>query len=164
MVSLCRLFTLMLPISSFSYDELARWDKYAAALPVSRRGVVGSKYLLALILGCIAELLIVATALVLALLKNAAPGEVLLTGLACVGVGLLMNSILLPSCCFNSGAGKGPAADHAVLALLFQLGLAWRSCSGRTDCRRSLLTSRCRFSPPIWPDQVWPCMFPMVSL
>lgn len=115
------LFTLMLPISSFSYDELARWDKYAAALPVSRRGVVGSKYLLALILGCIAELLIVATALVLALLKNAAPGEVLLTGLACVGVGLLMNSILLPLL-FQFGAEKGRLLTMAVLAVLFLLG------------------------------------------
>ena len=42
---------MMLPMSSFSYDDLARWDRYAAATPAGRQGVVAGKYLFAL--GCI---------------------------------------------------------------------------------------------------------------
>ncbi len=40
----------MMTISSFSYDEHAGWIKYAAVLPVTRRQIVGAKYLLVLIL------------------------------------------------------------------------------------------------------------------
>jgi len=115
------LFTMMLPISSFAYDELARWDKYAAALPVRRRGIVGSKYLLALLLGAIAGALILISSGLFWLLKDTAPGEVLLTGLACVAAGLLMNSILLPLL-FKFGAEKGRLLTMAVLAVIFLLG------------------------------------------
>ena len=40
--------TMMLPMATFSYDELARWDKFAAAMPVGRSGIVKAKYLMAL--------------------------------------------------------------------------------------------------------------------
>ena len=40
----------MLVISSFSYDEYGKWNKYCISLPVSRRQMVGSKYLFALIM------------------------------------------------------------------------------------------------------------------
>ena len=43
---------MICPMTSFSADELARWDQYAAALPGGRRAVVRAKYqLLFLILG-----------------------------------------------------------------------------------------------------------------
>lgn len=38
----------MLPMSTFTYDDLARWPKFAAATPAGRRGVVQGKYLFAL--------------------------------------------------------------------------------------------------------------------
>ena len=40
----------MLVISSFSYDEYGKWNKYCLSLPVSRRQIVGSKYLFALLM------------------------------------------------------------------------------------------------------------------
>lgn len=46
------MFSLMLMMfvySSFSYDESAKWDRYAATLPVKRSTVVASKYLLTLL-------------------------------------------------------------------------------------------------------------------
>lgn len=42
--TLATLILLLLPLTSFSLDELARWDKFAAALPGGRRAVVKSKY------------------------------------------------------------------------------------------------------------------------
>lgn len=40
----------MLVISSFSYDEYGKWNKYCVSLPISRRQMVGSKYIFALIM------------------------------------------------------------------------------------------------------------------
>ncbi len=48
--------SVMLPITTLSYDEKAKWDKYALSMPVSRKQVVVSKYILALALsftGCL---------------------------------------------------------------------------------------------------------------
>lgn len=47
---------MMTPISTFAYDEQARWDKYAAATPAGRRGVVKSKYAFTLLLLAVASL------------------------------------------------------------------------------------------------------------
>lgn len=43
-------FFVMIGISSFSYDQYSKWDKYCISLPVSRRQMVGSKYVLTLLL------------------------------------------------------------------------------------------------------------------
>ncbi|WP_426350653.1 ABC-2 transporter permease [Alloiococcus sp. CFN-8] len=48
-------------ISSFSYDDIAKWDKYALSLPITRADIVRSKYLLAVIflaIGSVASFLI----------------------------------------------------------------------------------------------------------
>jgi len=48
--------SVMLPITTLSYDEKAKWDKYVLSMPVSRKQVVVSKYILALALsfiGCL---------------------------------------------------------------------------------------------------------------
>lgn len=39
---------MMMLISSFSFDETAKWDTYALTLPLSPRSIVGAKYLLML--------------------------------------------------------------------------------------------------------------------
>lgn len=44
------LYFTMMTISSFSYDDLAKWDSYALSMPITRKDMVLSKYLLALIL------------------------------------------------------------------------------------------------------------------
>lgn len=45
--------SVMLPITTLSYDEKAKWDKYVLSMPVSRKQVVASKYILALALSFI---------------------------------------------------------------------------------------------------------------
>jgi hypothetical protein len=41
----------MLSITSFAYDEQAKWDAYALTMPVTKREMVAAKYLLSLLLG-----------------------------------------------------------------------------------------------------------------
>ena len=40
------MISLMLPMSTISYDERCKWDRYAAMLPWTPRQIVGSKYIL----------------------------------------------------------------------------------------------------------------------
>ncbi|NLO86633.1 MAG: ABC-2 transporter permease [Clostridiales bacterium] len=51
------LYSMMIPLSIFSYDEKAKWDRYALTLPVSRRDLVVSKYLVYLIVNCVLSIL-----------------------------------------------------------------------------------------------------------
>ncbi len=41
---------LMLAISTFSYDESSKWDRYVLALPLSRKDIVRSRYMFSLVL------------------------------------------------------------------------------------------------------------------
>ena len=46
---LAMLFSYMLPLNTFSWDEAARWGAFAAASPACLRGIVDSKYALCLL-------------------------------------------------------------------------------------------------------------------
>lgn len=100
---------VMIPINTFAYDEQAKWDKYAAALPVGRRGVVQAKYLFTVLvcLTCI-SLSVLSQLLLLALGKADAENlvQVMLVSVAPGGAGALMNAVLLPLL-FKFGSQKG---------------------------------------------------------
>lgn len=41
--------SMMVFITTFSYDEYNKWDAYAIALPISRKNIVKSKYIASVI-------------------------------------------------------------------------------------------------------------------
>lgn len=88
----------LLPVSTFSLDANARWDKYAASLPAGRRGVVRSKYLFVLCLVGIALVLVTVADVVLCLIRGelASLPALLLTAPICALLGLVMNCIIMP--------------------------------------------------------------------
>ena len=98
------LFATMLPITSFSYDEQARWGQYAAATPAGRRGVVAAKYLF--------SLLLLLLGLLLGLLREPLP-TALYAVLCCGSVALGIDAVLLPVL-LKHGAEKGRFAIMAV--------------------------------------------------
>lgn len=118
--ALATLILVLLPLTSFSLDELARWDKFAAALPGGRRAVVKSKYQLLF--------LTLAGALILSVLvgvlvyffgrdQSTTLPELVVTALICVVMGLLINCLLYPFL-FKYGAQK------ARLYLVLGIGIA----------------------------------------
>ena len=121
---------LILPMSTFSADELARWDKFAAALPGGRRKVVTAKYQVLLVVLAGAFVLSCAVNLAAALFRrdrSTALPELLLVSVVCVAVGLLLNCILFPFL-FKYGPQKGRiilivmfAIFFGVLALIYAL-------------------------------------------
>lgn len=52
--SVVMVFSFMLPITALSFDERAKWDTYALTMPISRKDIVLSKYLLGLLFSVVA--------------------------------------------------------------------------------------------------------------
>lgn len=111
---------MVFPMSSFSYDEQARWDKFAAATPVGRKGVVAGRYLFALLLILISSAIVAALQLLLSLsgLVEQPISELLLPVLACAVAALLMDAIFLPLL-FRFGAEKARILGMILFVVIF---------------------------------------------
>ena len=57
-ITYAMVLAFLLPISTITYDEKCRWDRYAAMLPYRPGQIVGSKYLLSLLGAAFAALVI----------------------------------------------------------------------------------------------------------
>jgi ABC-2 type transport system permease protein len=101
----------MLTVTALAYDERAGWDKYALTMPVSRRELVLSKYLLGVLLSGVAFLLNLIFQLVFV---SAGLVDGLLISLALFGVGLFFLAMMLPIN-FKWGVEKGRILMMIVL-------------------------------------------------
>ena len=105
---------MVLPISTFAYDELAKWDRYAMSLPLGRGKVVGARYLFVLALTLATTAIGLATTTLLALLHEADPGEMLLTLMVSTAIGLLIPAVILPLC-YKLGAERARPYLYAII-------------------------------------------------
>lgn len=94
--SMIQVIIMLLPISAFSYDEQAEWDRYAMALPSGRHCVVSARYLFALLMVLGAAVFGLVVCVFLAILNSGSLAESLATVLVSLGVGLLITDIILP--------------------------------------------------------------------
>ncbi|MEA4933008.1 MAG: ABC-2 transporter permease [Lawsonibacter sp.] len=96
-VAFIQVIVMMLPISAFAYDERAKWDRYAMALPLGRRTVVAARYSFVLLMLLISAVVGLSVGIALSFSD---PGssmvEYLGTVLVSLGVGLLIADIILP--------------------------------------------------------------------
>ena len=89
------LMCVMIPANTFSYDEQAKWDKYAVSLPAGRPGVVRAKYLFTLLVSLAALALAALLQALLFFLGRAGTATLLeaeLSAVAPAGFGILMTS------------------------------------------------------------------------
>ena len=91
-----QLIVIMLPMSAFAYDEQAKWDRYAIALPLGRRRVVAARYLFTLLMVLIAAAFSLLTCTVISITGNGLFLENLAAVLTTLGQGLLVADLLLP--------------------------------------------------------------------
>jgi ABC-type transport system involved in multi-copper enzyme maturation permease subunit len=101
----------LLTITSISYDERSKWDKYALTMPISRQDIVISKYLLGLILALVALAL---NLVFVVLLSDLPVKESIATAFALFGISLLFLSFMLPAL-FKYGVEKG----RFIMLLIF---------------------------------------------
>ncbi|HIT19276.1 MAG TPA: ABC-2 transporter permease [Candidatus Fimivivens faecavium] len=124
------MLVLIMSITSFSYDDLCKWDRYALTLPLTRREIVRSKYLFAMILLGAGLLLSLAAGVGFSL---AGGGEDLVETLASTAgsliAALFLTSVMIPLI-YRFGTEKSRLMLFAVavlptaaLFLLYQSGV-----------------------------------------
>ncbi|SMC81872.1 ABC-2 transporter permease [Papillibacter cinnamivorans] len=101
----------MLPVTALSYDERCKWDKYALTMPVSRKDLVISKYLLGALF-CAAGFLVNFAFNLITGSGNIA--EALEISLSLLSVGMFFISLILPIL-FQFGVEKGRLLMMLVL-------------------------------------------------
>ena len=113
------LMSMMMTITSFSYDNLAKWDRYALSLPVTRKDVVGAKYLLSIVLclgSTIISFLISAVVLKIKPMEGFGITDQLYATAAIVSIAMFFTGILLPLT-FQFGVEKSRIFMIAIFAL-----------------------------------------------
>lgn len=120
-------------ISIFSYDETARWDRYALALPVTPFKIVLSRYITALLILLASLLLCIPLGIASASLFGASDAIPTLLASGCVAAAFtfLALSVTFPAC-YKFGAEKGRyimaftlLALFLVFVLVIRFGGAW---------------------------------------
>ena len=108
---------MMLPISCFSMDEAAKWDRFARSFPLEPRTIVGARYLFTLLvlLALLAFSSVCAVLIDLLHIGDGTLAEYLGGMLGSLGAGLLIVDILLPLC-YKLGPER---ARPYLLAVLF---------------------------------------------
>lgn len=96
------MFCAMMPVTALSYDERANWDKYALSMPVSRKDMILSKYLLGIITTSIG----LATLILFQITLFKVTKEDTLITFIMFGISIIFLSILLPTL-FRFGVEKG---------------------------------------------------------
>lgn len=117
---------IMLPIGAFSYDEAAKWDRYAMALPLGRRAVVGARYGFTLLVTLISLVLALLSGVAVSVTGQGSFIEVMVSAFATLAAGLLFAGILLPLC-YKLGAERARPYLYAIIFIpVIVLFLAFR--------------------------------------
>lgn len=117
---------IMLPIGAFSYDEMAKWDRYAMALPLGRRAVVGARYLFTLLVSLSSLALTLLSGVAVSVSGQGSFLEVMVSGLGTLGAGLLIADIMLPLCYKLGPERARPYLYAFVFAPVIVMFLAFR--------------------------------------
>ena len=96
------IMTLLVPITVISYDEKAKWERYALTMPISKGTVVVSRYLLTIAISVVGG----ALSIIAGLMISTSIKEVLLTNMSVISIGLLIIAFAFPFI-FKYGVEKG---------------------------------------------------------
>ncbi len=109
------IFCTLLPVTALSYDERAQWDKYGLTMPIDRKDMVISKYILGIICAIIGLVLMLIFSTIL---PSDMEGNVSLL-VSLFGASVILLSIVLPIN-FKFGVEKG----RLLMMLIFFLPAA----------------------------------------
>ncbi|MGM9949678.1 MAG: ABC-2 transporter permease [Lysinibacillus sp.] len=102
-------------MTSFTFDEMSKWDKYALTLPISRRAIIASKYLLSLLLTVGSAVIVTPLILLFNVFFKSFTVSELFSMLCMTSAGaLLMLSLLIPIF-LKFGTQKGRFVLFAVV-------------------------------------------------
>ena len=110
----------MFGMATFSYDEMAKADKYILTFPLTKKEIVLSKYILAIALTILGAVLgMIMSLAVSIIMKKALPNIIDMISIALGGVfGIsLVESIQIP-CIYKMGAEKGRIYMFLITAII----------------------------------------------
>lgn len=101
LIGIAVFITAFMSITSLAYDDMAKWDIYALAMPVTRRDIVLSKYILALIFALTAALVASILSIVISYIRDDLRSveniqEILLSAYIVLSVCMVFISIIMP--------------------------------------------------------------------
>jgi len=127
---LLMIFAALLPMTSLTMDDMAKWDRYALTLPVTRKDIVTSKYLMTIIFFCAALVIsgIIAGVLYYLTPEAATP----LWFIVLVGaLGLFYGSLLFPLL-YKFGSEKARYMMFVLMAVIGILLVGWFALFGES--------------------------------
>lgn len=139
----------LLPISTITYDEKCRWDRYAAMLPYRPGQIVGSKYILSLLSMVFAAAVILLGRAVQSVITGEASdwaGALELMGMLAIAV-LVMMDLGIPLS-YRFGAEKGRIVQMALLIATAALVGGWIAIAGEEELM-ALLASLIALPAPL---------------
>lgn len=99
--AILQLIVMLLPMSAFSFDEAAKWDRYALTFPLGRRALVSGRYLFALVMTVFAALCGLLSCVLVSIFDNQDMIlENMMTVMVCLSLGLLYADILCSATSF----------------------------------------------------------------
>lgn len=120
--ALMMIVSAMVPVSAISYDERSKWDKIVNTMPLSRKEIVLSKYVLAILLTAISSVIIFAFYM---LVPEMPLEEKAVTTAVMAMMAMLYQAALMPVM-FKFGSEKGRTMMLAILfvpaVLIFAIG------------------------------------------
>lgn len=141
----------MLVLSTFSYDEKSKADRYLLTLPISRKEIVIEKYILSLLSLIVGTLVgsMISLGLIYFLLGEIPDIEenlsMILGGM--VGVALIQG-IQLP-CIYKWGAEKGRIQIYIIGMVIFVIGILLSTFAPELKLSHSFLLTLSKFIPVI---------------
>ncbi|MCY1715080.1 ABC-2 transporter permease [Caproiciproducens galactitolivorans] len=136
------IFSAMLIVNAFAYDELSKWDTYALSLPVTKKQIVLSRYLLGILFDTAGFLI----SILLALAARKLDSELSLI-IYCFFAGSLFIMALMMPLLYKFGTQKARIwlivlflAPTAGAALLKNLGINFSALSSISNATAELLT------------------------
>ncbi len=134
-------------VTSFAYDNQSGWDVYVNTMPVSRKDVVLSKYLLSLLLVLAGGVLAVLMGWLGGLVRNVGNfSQTLVTAYALCAAGLLFVSILLPLV-YKFGVERSRVIIIAVVAIPVAAGVAMSQAGGLPQISEQTIRQALLLSP-----------------
>lgn len=122
MFAMLLITSTMVPISAIAYDERSKWDKIVNTMPLSRKEIVLSKYVLAILLTAISSVIIFAFYM---LVPEMPLEEKAVTTAVMAMMAMLYQAALMPVM-FKFGSEKGRTMMLAILfvpaVLIFAIG------------------------------------------
>lgn len=138
LTTLMFVIVIMLPINNFSFDSAAKWESFGLALPVSRRQVVGARYLFTVLLTAAAMVVVFAVGLAVSLTGwMESWGEFGMTTAAMTALALVMNGVMLPLL-YRFGAERARVVYFGVLGCVALAGVLFYQFMGGKEWLASL--------------------------